>query len=399
MKSNVSSLSRAKNSRSESENAISVMMLAAFTLLTTEFIIVGLLPSLARDMGITISAAGQLVTLFAFTVMLGGPFLTALLSHLERKKLFIGILLVFCISNALCALATNYWMLSIARILAALALPVFWGTASETAAQMATPGHESKAVSRVYLGVTAALVFGISLGTLVGNIVGWRGSFWLISALCLIAAVLMTNYMPGFHPEKRNERKDKQTSILKDSVFIYHIMLSLVIYTAMFTAYTYLADLLESLAGIPASMTGWWLMGFGVVGMIGNHYAGQLLKFGAIRVTFFLLIALSAGTVLSYSFASSKIILIFALSLWAMSYTALYPVCQIRVMQAGVKAQALAGSMNVSAANGGIALGSFIGGIIIKSCGLPQLGWVSIIFAVLAVLICFIISRQGCHEI
>ena len=122
---------------------LSVVLLAvsAFVIVTTEFLIVGLLPALARDLGLGIARAGQLVTLFAFTVMLAGPPLTALLSHVGRRRLFVAILLLFAGSNALAAMATQPWLLALARVLPALALPVFWGTASETAAQLALQGR------------------------------------------------------------------------------------------------------------------------------------------------------------------------------------------------------------------------------------------------------------------
>lgn len=379
--------------RAKAGLAVFVLAMAAFAMLTTEFIIVGLLPALSRDMNISITAAGQLVTLFAFVVMLFSPFLTAMLSHFERKKLFIGILLIFVISNFLAAMATNYWMLACARILAALALPVFWGTASETAAQLAGPGRSSQAVARVYLGVTGALVFGIPLGTLAGDALGWRGSFWLIGALCLIAVLMLMIFMPKSHPVNQLKEGEKQTVILKDWRFLLHVLLSVVVFTSMFTAYTYLADILERIAGIPTAHIGWWLMGFGVVGMAGNHYAGRLVERGAVGATLFLLAVLSVGVILSILFAGNSMLLVIPLSLWGVAYTALFPVCQIRVMQAGSKAQALAGTLNVSAANGGIGLGALFGGLGIQHLSLSSLGWVSALFALLAALLCLLLSR------
>ena len=109
------------------------MAIAAFVIVTTEFLIIGLLPALARDLNVSVTLAGQLVTLFAFTVMLFGPILTARLAHIDRRKLFTCILLVFAASNALAAMSANIWILAIARFIPALLLPVFWGTASETA--------------------------------------------------------------------------------------------------------------------------------------------------------------------------------------------------------------------------------------------------------------------------
>lgn len=162
---------------------ILIMAVAAFIIVTTEFLIVGLLPALSRDLNIPIALAGQVVTLFAFTVMLFGPVLTAKLAHVERKKLFTIILMVFTASNALAAVSTNIWVLAVARFIPALALPVFWGTASETASQLAGPGQSGKAVGRIYFGITAALVFGVPLGTLAADTLGWRGSFWILAAV------------------------------------------------------------------------------------------------------------------------------------------------------------------------------------------------------------------------
>ncbi len=128
--------------------SIAILAVAAFVIVSTEFLIVGLLPELARDLSISVTAAGQLVTLFAFTVMLSGPLLTAAVSHLERKRLFVAILLVFAAANALAAVAPNIWVLALARFIPALALPVFWGTASEAAAQLAGPRSAQACASR-----------------------------------------------------------------------------------------------------------------------------------------------------------------------------------------------------------------------------------------------------------
>jgi DHA1 family inner membrane transport protein len=117
-----------------------IMAIAAFVIVTTEFLIVGQLPALSKDLGISIAAAGQLVTLFAFTVMLFGPFMTARLSHLGRKGLFVAILGVFFAANMLAAVSPNIWVLALARFIPALLLPVFWGTASETWQPMPSAG-------------------------------------------------------------------------------------------------------------------------------------------------------------------------------------------------------------------------------------------------------------------
>ena len=162
---------------------ILILAVAAFVIVTTEYGILGLLPTLARDLDITVATAGQLVTLFAFTVMLCGPFLTARLSHVDRKQLFTVILAVFAGANVLAALAPDIWVLALARFIPATLLPVFWGTASETAGQLAGPGKSGKAVGQIYMGISAALVLGVPLGTLAADAMGWRSTFWMLAAL------------------------------------------------------------------------------------------------------------------------------------------------------------------------------------------------------------------------
>ncbi|WP_285424694.1 MFS transporter [Pseudomonas sp. efr-133-TYG-103a] len=373
---------------------ILIMAVAAFIIVTTEFLIVGLLPAMARDLNVSVAVAGQVVTLFAFTVMLFGPVLTARLAGVERKKLFTLILLVFAASNVLAALSTNIWVMALARFIPALGLPVFWGTASETAGQLAGPGNSGKAVSRVYLGISAALVFGVPLGTVAADSLGWRGSFWVLAVISLIIAALMQLCMPTLPSSPQKQQGEKQTDILKQPRFLAHILLSVLTFTAMFTAYTYLADILQSLAGVPANQVGWWLMGFGAVGMIGNHWGGALVDRYPLGAMVLFLIVLGVGMTAAAPLAANHPWLICALAVWGVAYTALFPICQVRVMQAGAKAQALAASLNISAANAGIGLGAILGGLGIGQFGLGALGWIATVIAAMAVVIALLMMRK-----
>ncbi|MFJ5299372.1 MFS transporter [Pseudomonas sp. NPDC088368] len=372
---------------------ILIMAIAAFIIVTTEFVIVGLLPALAQDLNVSITVAGQVVTLFAFTVMLFGPLLTAKLARVERKKLFTLILIVFALSNTLAAVSTNIWVLAIARFIPALALPVFWGTASETAGQLAGPGNAGKAVSKVYLGISAALVFGIPLGTVAADLIGWRGSFWVLSGLSLIIGILMHLMMPTLPSAPVADKGEKQTAILRQPRFLAHILLSVLTFTAMFTAYTYLADILERLANIPSSHVGWWLMGFGAVGMIGNHLGGAMVDRRPLGAMVLFLLVLGFGMLAAVALAADTPWLVASLIIWGVAYTALFPICQVRVMTAGAKAQALAASMNISAANAGIGLGAIFGGLGIHHYGLGSLGIIATTLAALGVIVALLMMR------
>ncbi|RSZ60185.1 MFS transporter [Massilia atriviolacea] len=372
---------------------IAIMAVAAFVIVTTEYLILGLLPALAQDLRISISAAGQLVTLFAFTVMLFGPFLTARLAHVGRKGLFVAILLVFGASNALAAVSADIWVLALARFIPALMLPVFWGTASETAGQLAGPRHAGRAVAKVYLGISAALVFGIPLGTLAAESFGWRNTFWILAGLSVLMACMIQAFMPAL-PAPVTRAGEKQGAIVGDRRFLAHVALSVLVFTAMFTAYTYLADMLERLAGIPAAQVGWWLMGFGAVGMVGNGIGGRVVDrhpLGATVVCLLLLVGAMLATLLAVNRHGW---LALALAVWGLAYTALFPICQVRVMKAGASAQALAASMNISAANAGTGLGAIAGGAAIAQFGLSSLSYLGAGIAVLAIMLALAMARH-----
>ena len=372
--------------------SIFILALAGFLVVTTEFLIVGLLPALSRDLGISISMAGQLVTLFAFTVMLFGPPLTAWLSHLDRKALFIGVLIVFALSNALAAVASNIWVLALARFIPALALPVFWGTASETAGELAGPGKSGQAVAKVYLGISAALLFGIPLGTLAANSIGWRSAFWLLAILSLVIAFALWRLMPTVARAKRVDFRS-QARLFREPYFLANVALSILVFTAMFTAYTYLADILERVAGVAPANVGWWLMGFSAIGLIGNWLGGKVVDRAPLRATASFAGLLALGMALCVLAAGSPLLFCAVLALWGIAYTGLFPICQVRVMKSATHSQALAGTANVSAANAGIGIGAMLGGVVIPWLGLDMVGYVAAGFALLAVVLAPLVAR------
>ena len=371
---------------SSSKASIAILAIAAFIIVTTEFLIVGLLPALARDLKIPVASAGQLVTLFAVVVMVAGPFLTAALAHIDRKRLFIAILALFAGANALAAVAPNIWVLGVARLLPALALPVFWGTASDTAAQIAGPGNSGRAVSTVYLGISAAMLFGIPLGTLAADAIGWRGAFALLAALSAIIAVLMLVSMPAVKSAEAVPLR-AQAAVLKRPYFLANVALSVLVFTAMFTGYTYLAEMLEKSAGIAPALVGWWLMGFGAVGLAGNWLGGLWVDRKPLATTALFCALLALGMAATTALAGLSPWFALALGVWGVANTALYPICQIRVMKAAEGAQALAGTINVSAANGGIAAGAAIGGLCVANWGVGAVGYVAAALALAAALV------------
>ncbi|WP_130953256.1 MFS transporter [Klebsiella pneumoniae] len=341
--------------------AITILSLAAFVIVTTEFVIIGLMPLIAGDLGISIPVTGQLVTAFAVTVVFAGPPLTAYFARVEKRALFTWILIAFSTSNVAVALAPGYWTILAARLIPAALLPVFWGIGSDVAGKIVSTDKAGKAISKVYLGVTGALLFGLPLGTLLGDAAGWRGTFWFLAVLSAAMAFLLRAAMPII-PGESNVSVMTQVRMLNNRYFIANLILSLAVFTAMFGAYTYLADMLQTYAGIEGAYVGWWLMGFGTVGLIGNYLAGRYVDSHPDAAGVISCVMLGTGAVASVLLTNSAVFFIFALVLWGVAHTALFPLGQIRVMKAARGGKALAGTLNISACNSGIALGAILGG-------------------------------------
>ncbi|MCW1924937.1 MFS transporter [Luteolibacter arcticus] len=354
---------------------IVLLSAAGFTVLTTEFVIVGLLPAMARDLGVSVSRAGLLVTLFAFTVAVVGPPLTASFSRFERKRLFVSTLLLFALSNVLAAVAPNFGIMAFARFIPAVMLPVFWALASETAVAITGPERAGKAISMVSFGIVAATIFGIPIGTLVGDAFGWRVAFASLAVLALVKAALLFFFLPSIQGKKGAASVASQMGILRDPVIAGHVLLSLLVFAGMFTAYTYLADILERLGGFDGATVGWILMGFGGVGMIGNWLGGRLVDRSPLGASIAFSAPIALAMIVLVPVVHSFVMLAVVLAIWGIAQAALFTVSHVRVMKSASANAALGASLNISGANMGIGLGAILGGWVIDGFGLPHVGW------------------------
>ncbi|GAA5129096.1 MFS transporter [Luteolibacter yonseiensis] len=378
----------------EKTSILPILLLSAagFTVLTTEFVIVGLLPSMARDLHVSVSQAGLLVTLFAFTVAVVGPALTAWLSRYDRKSLFVSTLLFFGISNILAATAPNIGIMGFARFIPALMLPVFWALASETAVDITGPERAGKAISMISFGIVTATIFGIPVGTLISDAFGWRAAFASIAVLAFIKAIALMLFLPKVPLKKQPASFLKQFGILKNPVVVGHVLLSLLVFAGMFTAYTYLADILERLAGFDGATVGWILMGFGGVGMIGNWFAGRIVDRSPLGATILFAAPMAVGMILLVSIVRSHALLGVVLAFWGIAQAALFTISHVRVMKVAAETPALGASLNISGANAGIGIGAIIGGRVIDINGLDHVGGAAAGVMLLAVAVAFFLK-------
>lgn len=384
-------------SSSSKPSVLPILLLSAagFTVLTTEFVIVGLLPAMARDLRVSIPQAGLLVTLFAFTVAAVGPFLTAAVSRFERKRLFVATLLAFAASNGLAAIAPNIGVMALARFIPALMLPVFWSLASETAVRIMGPERAGKAISMVSFGIVAATIFGIPIGTLVGDAFGWRVAFAALAVLALAKALLLALRLPKTPVEAGEGAGMAQFGILRDPRVIGHVLLSLLVFAGMFTAYTYLADILQRVAGFDGARTGWILMGFGGVGMIGNWLGGRMVDRSPLGATILFCVPMALAMAALVPVAGTPVLLAVMLTVWGIAQSALFTVSHARVMKAAQSTPALGASLNISGANLGIGLGAVIGGRVIDFHGLGGVGFAAAAVVALAIGLSLVLRSAG----
>ncbi|WP_137807511.1 MFS transporter [Pseudomonas sp. G(2018)] len=366
---------------------ILLLSAAGFTVLTTEFIIVGLLPAIARDLDVSIPQAGLLVTLFAFTVAAFGPFLTAYFARFERRKLFISVLIMIGLANILAALAPNIWVMALARLIPALGLPVFWSLASETAVDIVGPDQAGRAVAKIGFGIVCATVFGIPVGTLISDAFGWRSAFALLALIAFAKALLLFIYLPKTSLHQHQVSFLSQFKILRSPLMVGHVLLSIVVFSGMFTAYTYLADILERLAGFNGTLVGWCLMGFGAVGLIGNSLGGRAVDRHPLVASMMFCAFMIAGLVALVPNIHSPLGLAAAMGIWGVTQAALFLVSHVRLMKAAPEAPAFAASLNIAGGNLGIGLGAMIGGRVIDSVGLQGLGFAAAGFILASILL------------
>lgn len=353
--------------------------------MTTEFVIIGLLPPMARDLGVSVSEAGLLVTLFAAVVAVTGPLLTAWFAHYERKTMFVATLVIFAVANSLAACSPNIAVMAVARFIPALMLPVFWSLASETGVRIMGPELAGKAVALTGLGVVLATIFGIPIGTLISDHFGWRTAFGAIAVLAMVKAILMLIYFPVLRSDAPRVPVWRQLDILCQPRMLGHVVLSLLVFAGMFTAYTYLADILETLGGFSGGAVGWILMGFGGVGLLGNGLGGRMVDHHPLQASVLFCVPLAIGLFMLVPAIHSPIGLALVLGVWGICQAALFTVSHARVMKAASDKPAIGASLNISGANAGIALGAFLGSRVIELAGLDKVGVAATVVVVLAV--------------
>jgi DHA1 family inner membrane transport protein len=346
--------------------ALLVLALSSFAIGTTEFVIMGLLPEVAADLSVSIPQAGWLVTGYALAVAIGAPVMAISTAKLKRRTALIALMAFFIAGNLLCALASDYWVLMIARVVTALCHGAFFGIGSVVAAGLVAEDRKARAVALMFTGLTLANVLGVPLGTAIGQAYGWRATFGVVTVIGIVTISGLIAILP-------RDKQQENGSILREIAALRNgglwLALSTTVFFAasMFALFTYIAPLLRDVTGVSPEGVTWTLFLIGIGLTIGNLVGGKLAdwRLGATLAGVFAAIAITS---IAFSYTSRFFIPAeITLFLWAMASFAAVPALQVGVVGFGKDAPNLVSTINIGAFNTGNALGAWVGGLVIDA--------------------------------
>lgn len=345
------------------------LAVAAFGIGTTEFVIMGLLPDVARDLGVTIPAAGMLVSGYALSVTIGAPIVALLTARLPRKTVLLGLMGVFVLGNLMCALAPEYWSLMAARVLTALCHGAFFGIGAVVATGLVPRHQRSRAIALMFSGLTLANVLGVPFGTALGHVAGWRATFGAIVPIGIAAALAIAFILPRDREAPAGNLLS-EFSVLRKPQVLLAMALSILSSVSLFTVFTYITPILETVSGLTPQGVTTALLLFGVGITIGNLFGGRLADWRlmpAVMISFTALAVVCAGFGLAAPFMVPAVA---AMVLWGVVQFSLGAPLQTRVVDQAHEAPNLASTLNQGAFNLGNAAGAWLGGAAITA-GMP----------------------------
>lgn len=374
------------------KTSIYVLALGAFGIITTEFGIVGILPTISRQFDVSIDTAGWLLSAFAITVAVSSPFITSFTTKINRKFLLCLVMSIFVLSNLISAFSTNFTMLMIARILPAILHPLFWNIAIA----IAFKEKGAKGVSTVMLGLSLATVLGIPLTTYAVDLFHtWQASFFLSSAISLIAFMGLLLFVPPIPADQAISTRN-QVEVLKSPLLWLNLISTIATLAAMFASYTYLTAYLEQITHMNGAQISMMLLLFGGMGTLGNWLMGLALHRNVLLTTRLFLILLVTVQILAYYLGGNYIPMVIIVSLWGMIHTGGFLVSNIRTTQS-VPHHTLefVNSLLTSSFNIGISLGAFLGGLVSAYYGVHYILWVSILLLTVTFILSFVTFRKN----
>ncbi|MEU6264023.1 MFS transporter [Saccharopolyspora shandongensis] len=354
--------------------AVYILALGIFAMVTSEFVVAGLMPQMAEGLSATIPQIGYLITAFAAAMAFGGPFLTVALLKVSPKLALLVLFAIFLAGNLLAATATGYAPMLVARIVTGVASQAFFGIAISLSAQLTRPEVRGRAIAVVMNGLMLGTLLGMPLSTLVGERFGWRAAFWAIAALAVVAALCTALGVPklgradgegNFRQELVAFRKPKLWLVLTTSTLIIG---------ATFAAFSYFNPILTQVTGFSTGAVPLLLVAYGAATVVGNTIVGRLADRYTIPVLLGGLV-LNAGFLIGFALLAHLSVpaVVFMLGIGLVGVT-MNPAMITRVQRTG-NARPLVNTVHSSFITLGVIIGSWIGGLAIDGFGLRAPLW------------------------
>jgi MFS transporter, DHA1 family, inner membrane transport protein len=348
--------------------ALVTLGFAAFVLGTAEFVIVGVLDLVARDLRVSIATAGHLVMAYALGISIGGPVITALTVRVDRKRSLASALLVFAAVNLMIGLSSDLYLLLGARFASGALHGLFVGVASIAAADLVPKDQRGRAMAMVFGGIALATVLGVPVGAYLAHLAGWRACFLAVAVLALLSLCAMLMLLPRGDRERRGGFSAQVRSAFAPPVLAM-LGIGMLLIGSQFGAYTYMAPYLKGVTGASAVSIATYLLIYGAAGAAGMFAGGKLADRNSPRTLIIGNAMLLPTLAALYWFGTVPLAVAAALGAWGFLSFAMVPSLQLRVVGLARCGADLAGTLSASALNVGIALGSLAGGWAVTNFG------------------------------
>ncbi|MCM3145410.1 MFS transporter [Brevibacillus sp. MER 51] len=355
---------------------ILLLALGEFMIGTAESIVTGIIGMIADDTHVSLSLAGQLVTAFSLAFAFGAPVLIALTAGVERKKLILWTLFSFIAANLLASISPSFSLLMVSRILLGLCGGIYTVVALSQAANMASPEKKGSSIAIILMGFSLSLVLGVPLGTMLGDIWGWRPVFALIAVLTLVPFFAILAYLPKQQGEEAVPLR-KQLAALRNKRVIHALFISLFFVTGYSTVYTYITPLLQSTSAMTTAWVSTTLFLAGLASVAGSRIGGVSTDKWGILPTLYVSLLLHAVILLMLPLSSQLFMgAIITVMFWVAAVQTTVPAQQYYLITLSPHSSQVALSMNTSVFQLGLALGAGLGGGIVDHVGIAHISWV-----------------------
>lgn len=379
--------------------ALFALMIGAFAIGTTEFVIVGLVPTIAQSLAISVPSASLLVSLYALSVAVSAPLLTAMTARWQRRNVLLFLMAIFVVGNFLAWQATNFSTLIGARIVTGLAHGVFFSIGSTIAMQLVTKEKAAAAIAMMFTGLTVALVTGVPLGAYIGQHFGWQTTFLAVMSLGVIAFIGALLFVPKNLQQPKPVKLMQQLDVIRSPRLLLVYAMTALGYGGTFVLFTFLSPMLQQLSGFNGNDVSLILVGYGIAVALGNTLGGKLAdKLGTIRSLKYIF---SVQMLVLFSFyftaQSAWAVLISTMLLGLTSFANVPPLQLLVVEQAKIDAPQsvdVASGLNIAAFNLGITIGAGIGGQVVAEIGLLDTAWVGAVILAVTLLLVALFNRM-----